>query len=67
VAVLAAVGAFATPDAVRFSRPLLAWGAANGTATHLSTLALALVVGTRTDQASIVLLGGYLFVLVARV
>jgi hypothetical protein len=38
---MVAVGTLATPDAVRFSRPLLAWGAANGTATLLSTLALA--------------------------
>ena len=40
VGVMATVGAFTTPDEVRFSRPLLGWGAANGTATLLSMLAL---------------------------
>ena len=40
VGVMVGVGTLATPDAVRFSRPLLAWGGANGTATLLSTLAL---------------------------
>jgi hypothetical protein len=40
VGVMIGVGTFLTSDAVRFSRPLLAWGGANGTATLLSTLAL---------------------------
>jgi hypothetical protein len=40
VGVMVGVGTLATPDAVRFSRPLLAWGGANGTATLVSTLAL---------------------------
>ncbi|PSQ09965.1 hypothetical protein BRC93_11175 [Halobacteriales archaeon QS_5_70_15] len=40
VGVVVGVGTLATPDAVRFSRPLLAWGGANATATLLSTLSL---------------------------
>ena len=39
VALMAAVGAFATPDAVRFSRPLVAFGVANGLAALATTLA----------------------------
>jgi hypothetical protein len=40
VGVMVGVGTLGTTDAVRFSRPLLAWGGANGTATLLSALAL---------------------------
>jgi hypothetical protein len=40
VGVMIGVGTLATPDAVRFSRPLLAWGGVNGVATLLSTLVL---------------------------
>lgn len=39
VALMVAVGAFATPDAVRFSRPLVAFGVANGLAALATALA----------------------------
>ena len=40
VAVMVGVGVFGTPDAVRFSRPMLVWGPVNALATLATLLAL---------------------------
>lgn len=40
VGVMVGVGLFGTPDSVRLSRPALAWGVANGSASLASLLAL---------------------------
>jgi hypothetical protein len=48
VAVMVGVGAFATPDEVRFSKPMLVWGPANATATLVT---LAVLFGPLPDWA----------------
>lgn len=51
VAVMGGVGVFGTPDAVRFSRPMLAWSVANGSASVASVLG---VLGVLPDRAHLV-------------
>jgi hypothetical protein len=61
VAVMVGVGVFATPDAVRFSRPMLVWGPANALATGvtLGVLFGPLPAWTLTDAWALAGVVGY--------
>jgi hypothetical protein len=62
IAVMMGAGLFATPDAVRFSRPMLVWGPANGLATLATVGALLGALPTATSWLAWALAGatGYL-------
>lgn len=66
VGVMGSVGAFATPDAVRFSRPLLGFAAANGTASVATLLAVGGVLPPATHAVAWALAGAVGYGLAAR-